>query len=293
MPRRTRRAVPLQRLSELVREPNFEEFRRLFDEAIGQSVGELNLSALRDAAAAAFEALLDVRELPDAALVTWFADHYGRGNVASTQRLKGLLSRLNQKMRQRDERQRHGAFDSTTTVIQTKRVVQMSWFGTAGWKSSDAFEIRRSVFRSSQERTFMRALRERFPGLLPLPNYPLDQITDLDRLRGLVPEPAWRFGLFCKLDAVLVTPIEGDPVAVFELDSRFHDSPEQQQRDQWRNLLLVAANIPLFRLRSEDPQATTVEEWYQLLTDEVLDKINVGERLRVRDVHTSLVPLYR
>jgi hypothetical protein len=139
----------------------------------------------------------------------------------------------------------------------------------------------------------MRALRERFPGLLSLPNYPLDQVTDLDRLRGSVPEPAWRFGLYCKLDALLVTPIEGDPVAAFELDSRFHDSPEQRQRDQWRDLLLRSANIPLFRLRSEDPQATSVDEWYQLLTDEVLDKVSVGERLRVRDIHTSLVPLCR
>lgn len=293
MPRQSRHALPVQKLSELVREPNFAQFRRLFDEVLSQASGKADLSALRDAAAAAFEALLDVRELPDAAAVTWFTDHYKRGNVASTQRLEALLRRFNQKARQRAERQRHGAFDSATTVIQTKRVVQMSWFGMAGWQSSDAFEIRRSVFRSSQERTFMRALRERFPGLLALPNYPLDQITDLDRLRSLVPEEAWRFGRYCKLDAVLVTPIEGDPVGVFELDSGHHDSAEQQQRDQWRNLLLIAANLPLFRLRSEDPHATSVDEWYQLLTDEVLDKISVGERLRVRDVHTSLVPLYR
>jgi hypothetical protein len=283
----------LQQLAELVRAPNFAGFRQLFDEALSQAICETDVMALRDAAAAAFEALLDVRELPDAALVSWFADHHKRGNVAPTQRLHTLLGRLDQKLRQQAQRQQQGALDSATTVIQTKRVVQMSWFGTAGWQSSDAFEVRRSVYRSSQERTFMRALRERFPGLLPLPNYPLDQITDLDRLRGLVPEEAWRFGRYCKLDAVLVTPIEGDPVAAFELDSRYHDSAEQQQRDQWRNLLLIAANIPLFSLRSEDPHATSVDEWYQLLTEEVLDKINVGERLRVRDVHTSLVPLHR
>lgn len=276
-----------------MREPNFKEFRRLFEEALSQPSGQADLQTLRAAAAAAFETLLDVRELPDAAAVSWFADQFERGNVASTERLETLLRRFNRKLRQREERHRHGAFDNSTTVIQTKRVVQMSWFGTAGWKSSDAFEIRRSVFRSSQERTFMRALRERFPGLLSLPNYPLDQVTDLDRLRGSVPEPAWRFGLYCKLDALLVTPIEGDPVAAFELDSRFHDSPEQRQRDQWRDLLLQSANIPLFRLRSEDPQATSVDEWYQLLTDEVLDKVSVGERLRVRDIHTSLVPLCR
>jgi hypothetical protein len=48
-----------------------------------------------------------------------------------------------------------------------------------------------------------------------------------------------------------------------------------------------------FRLRSESPDSTTVDEWFSLLTDEVLDKISVGERLRVRDFHPTLVPMYR
>ena len=96
-----------------------------------------------------------------------------------------------------------------------------------------------------------------------------------------------------RVDSLLVTPIEGDPVAAFELDSRLHDDPEAKRRDALKDELLVAARIPYFRLRSENPEATTVDEWYGLLTDEALDKVSVGERLRVRDVHMSLVPLYR
>jgi hypothetical protein len=54
----------------------------------------------------------------------------------------------------------------------------------------------------------------------------------------------------------------------------------------------MAARIPLLRLRSDAPMATAVDEWYSILTDEVLDKIDCGERVRVRDTHSSLVPIY-
>ena len=82
-------------------------------------------------------------------------------------------------------------------------------------------------------------------------------------------------------------------MVAFELDSARHDDPEVKRRDAWKNELLVAAKIPYFRLRSESPDSTTVDEWFSLLTDEVLDKISVGERLRVRDFHPTLVPMYR
>jgi hypothetical protein len=52
----------------------------------------------------------------------------------------------------------------------------------------------------------------------------------------------------------------------------------------------MLANIPLFRMRSEDPSVTTREEWYQLLVEEVVPLISVGERLRNRGVHSMLVP---
>ncbi len=124
-----------------------------------------------------------------------------------------------------------------------------------------------------------------------LPNYPLDQVADMDRLKRLVSDRIWRYGRACRLDAVLVTPMEGDPIAAFELDSHFHDVPEIAKRDQWKSDLLAKTGITLFRLRSDDPNATSIDEWYSILTDEVLDKIDCGERIRTRDVHTSLVPL--
>jgi len=129
--------------------------------------------------------------------------------------------------------------------------------------------------------------------LVVLPNYPLDQVADMERLKKLVSDRIWRYGRDCRLDALLVTPMEGDPIAAFELDSHFHDDPEIARRDQWKNDLLATTRIPLFRLRSDDPNATSIDEWYSILTDEVLDKIDCGERIRTREVHTSLVPVYK
>lgn len=286
-------SVDFDRLAELLRRPDLRSFQALFDASHERQLTQAERIRLKELGTEALEVALDVPALPDSALLQWFASHLSLEHLETTTRIAELLAAWERKLRAEAERRRYGGFDRSTTVVQTRRVVQLSWFGLSGWQSSDAFEIRRSVFRSSQERSFMQALQERFPHLRALPNYPLDQIADLSRLRPLVGDRVWRYGLRCRLDFLLVTPREGDPVAAFELDSQAHDAPERQERDDWRNRLLELANVQLFRLRSEDPQATTPDEWYQLLTTEVVGKLNVGERMRNRDVHPTLVPLVR
>jgi hypothetical protein len=282
--------VSIQFLLELIRSPDFRAFREHFDHAVSGPLDTQQRQRLRSVAADAFLALLETAH-PDRDLLIWFAGHYDRGDIEPSERLAERLAKYSREITRQREARRRGELEQSANIIQTKRVIQMSWFGLAGWQSSDAFQIKTSVFRSQQERTFMTALRLRFPHLDALPNYPLDQLCDLNRLRSLVGDQIWRYGLHCRIDTVLITPREGDPVAAFELDSRMHDEPVRQQRDSWRNRLLMLANIPFFRLRSEDPNGTSAEEWYQLLTDEVAHKVNVGERLRNRDVHSMLVPL--
>lgn len=154
---------------------------------------------------------------------------------------------------------------------------------------SDANGIRRSVFRSQQERTFTRALSLRFPGLQALPNYPLDQIVELERL-GTIDTDTLRFGRNCRLDAVLIIPDEGDPVAVFELDSHVHDQPGTVARDKMKNCLMAATGLPFFRLRVDSPESMTCDEWYAVLTDQVLPHLDLGNRIRCRSVAYSLIP---
>jgi hypothetical protein len=285
--------MPIGKLRQHIVRPDFAQFQAEFDGIVAGVDQGVARTELRILAADAFETLLESSPSPDPDLLVWFARHYQAGNIEPTERLLLLLTRLERTVTQSEERARFADLPGHTTIVQLKRVFQTSWFGLAGFEASDAFEIKRSVFRSRQERTFLRALSERFPGLRALPNYPLDQIIDLKRIQPRVSHQAWQSGRLLRMDAVLITPIEGDPVAAFELDSCHHDDPEVRMRDERKNELLVAARIPFFRLRSESPDSTTVDEWFSLLTDEVLDKISVGERLRVRDFHPTLVPMYR
>lgn len=66
--------------------------------------------------------------------------------------------------------------DRSQPTIQLKRVIQIIDMSFGDYSASDALGIRRSVFRSAQERTFLQALALRFPGLHAFPNYPLDQL---------------------------------------------------------------------------------------------------------------------
>lgn len=159
--------------------------------------------------------------------------------------------------------------------MQVRRVVQIMQMFLGDGQYSDATGICRSVFRSQQERTFLRALSLRFPGLQALPNYPLDQIVDFDRVGAINPETL-RYGKNCRLDAVLIIPDEGDPVAVFELDSRFHDQLENAERDQMKNSLIAATGLPFFRLRAETPDSMSTDEWYALLSDQVLPHLDLA-----------------
>lgn len=178
-----------------------------------------------------------------------------------------------------------------TPPLQLRRVVQSIDFKLGAFPSSDAFGLKQSVFKSAQERTFFAALRLRYPGLFALPNYGLNQLFDWDRLRELVDLETWNYARQCVLDAVLIIPDEGDPVAAFELDSSWHDSPESVVRDEMKDDLLQLLQIPLVRLRVEDSTSMGVDEWYALLTDQVLDQISCGERIAARHVDVAIVPV--
>lgn len=175
--------------------------------------------------------------------------------------------------------------------IQLRRIVQIIDMGFGSYSASDALGLKRSVFRSEQERTFLQALSLRFPGLHAFPNYPLDQLADFDKLGNLLDAETLEYGKHCRIDAVLVVPGEGDPVAAFELDARLHDDPGQVRQDRLRNRLFRVIQIPFFRLCAEQSNSVGVDEWYALLTDEVADKIDCGRRLRVRATHPTLVPI--
>lgn len=174
-------------------------------------------------------------------------------------------------------------------VIQMRRVVQVTSYSQVGFEASNRFSLQRTVYRSPQERTFHRAVLLRYPGLLALPNYPLAAVLNEELFRKVVPKRMYAFTMRCALDVLLVTPGEGDPIAAFELDSTFHDEPAAQERDKLKDKALALAGIPHYRLRLNNSDTVTVDDWYAILTDQIGD-IVVPKRHRSREQGVSWVP---
>lgn len=165
-------------------------------------------------------------------------------------------------------------------IVEIRRFVHSTFIDFTPATAAEMLGVRKSVFRSEQERTFLRAVSLRFPALCALPNYPLDQIIDLAAIRKRVGEKVWTYGKNCRVDTVLVLPDVGSPVAVFELDSGHHDKPAARVRDAMKNTIFGFLGLPVFRLRVESPNSMSVDEWFALLTEQVVPVLDMGPVMR-------------
>lgn len=178
----------------------------------------------------------------------------------------------------------------TQPVVQVKRVAILSSFTVRTWAASDAFDFRRNLCESNQEREFLKAIRQYFPSLLAYPNVPLQQFIELDRLSSNLPARVSSFALRSRVDVLLCT-VDEDPVAGIELDSGFHDREEAIERDEMKNSLFATAGLHLVRIRAYDTGAVRAEDFFSLLCSEAesLAKIR-PPRYRPRRSHEGLVP---
>ena len=175
-------------------------------------------------------------------------------------------------------------------ATEVKRVAVVSAFSLGVWSAVDAFDFRKNVCASQQEREFLRAVRQFYPSLQAYPNLPMRSFIDIDKLEGTVPLRARGYAWSAQVDVLLCTADE-DPVAGIELDSIHHDSEEAVERDELKNLLFKLAGLPLVRIRADDVRAVRAEDFYDLLMAEsnTLDAIR-PRRLRPRRTHDFLVP---
>lgn len=175
-------------------------------------------------------------------------------------------------------------------ATEVKRVAIVSAFSIETWSNVDAFDFRRNICASQQEREFLRAVRQFFPSLRAYPNVPLRNFIDLGKLEALVPIRTHRYGWSAQVDILLCTDDE-DPVAGIELDSVFHESEEAIERDQLKNTLFKLAGLPMIRIRADDEKAVRAEDFYDLLVAEAeaLDALR-PRRMRPRRTHDFLVP---
>lgn len=180
--------------------------------------------------------------------------------------------------------------DTNGSVVEVKRVAIVSTFMLGTWSMADAFDFRKNLCASNQEREFLQAVRQYFPSMRAYPNFPLRNFIDIDKLEERLPVRVRNYAWAAQIDVLLCTEDE-DPVAGIELDSAHHDSDEAAERDQLKNQLFQIAGLPIVRIRASDTKSARAEDFYDLLQaeSEALSKLR-PRRLRPRRNHESLVP---
>lgn len=172
-------------------------------------------------------------------------------------------------------------------AVAMKRIQVSSTYHLGVHSSSDAFNFKRNLCASAQEREFLKAVRQFFPGLRAYPNVPLKNFIDVPRLGSLADDEMRRFTWSSQVDVLLCTEDE-DPVSAIELDSPHHDDSAARRRDALKNKLFQLAGLPLVRIRPGDTSNVRAEDFYDLLVvdRETLDALR-PRRLRPEELMTT------
>jgi len=112
-------------------------------------------------------------------------------------------------------------------------------------------DFTRTLFKSKQEGDFFQALRQVFPRYDVYPNVALSCLIDFDGISLELSAEEKRFFFMGIVDCVVFDQFRSyRPLFFFELDSAYHDTPEQQVKDRYKDRILAVAGQKLYRVRS-------------------------------------------
>jgi hypothetical protein len=106
------------------------------------------------------------------------------------------------------------------------------------------------IFNSRLEHTIYNVLIGLFPNHLVFPNMSLQTIFQYDRMKDLLDSETFTYFLMSQVDFCITSTANYFPIIAFEVDSPYHDLPEQQQRDVKKNEIFRCGGVPLLRLRA-------------------------------------------
>lgn len=110
------------------------------------------------------------------------------------------------------------------------------------------------IFNSNGEYILYSALLELFPNYLVFPNLGLSAIFQFDRMKDLLEEKVitqkdFEYFLRAQIDFAIISTVTYLPQIGIELDSDYHDSDKQKQRDDRKDRLFSLGGVPLMRVR--------------------------------------------
>lgn len=140
-----------------------------------------------------------------------------------------------------------------------KRVAhsQVSTIQVTENKNLSTVDGRCALFKAPQEKEFFDAVRDAFPHFIVYPNVALSSIIDFEVISGRLSTAEKTYFFKATIDCVVFDYNHELylPVYFFELDSSYHDAPEQKRKDEYKDHILAAAGQKLCRIRrSNDKQ---------------------------------------
>nr|WP_223216810.1 DUF2726 domain-containing protein [Paraburkholderia phenoliruptrix] len=107
----------------------------------------------------------------------------------------------------------------------------------------------KQVFNSEREHTIYRAMVQLCPNHLVFPNCSLQSIFSYERVKGMVTAEEFSYYLMASVDLVVVSTATYLPLLAIEVDSIYHDTEKQLERDGKKDRIFEAGGVPLMRLR--------------------------------------------
>jgi hypothetical protein len=117
-----------------------------------------------------------------------------------------------------------------------------------------------SLFKSNQEIDFFMGVRDVYPMFTVYPNVALSCVIDFEKVKDGLSLEEKEFFFKGIIDCVVFDHHNSyKPTKFFELDSSYHDSPKQQQKDKYKDNILSLAGQKLCRVRKTSANQGRVE----------------------------------
>lgn len=124
----------------------------------------------------------------------------------------------------------------------------------------NGIDARKSMFNSYQESEFFIALKRVFDTYQVYPNVALSNIIQYDLIKDNLTQSERNFFFKSSIDFAVFEPFKNYyPIYFFELDSVYHDTKEQKEKDKIKDKIFSLSNSKLYRIRKKDKTVGEME----------------------------------
>lgn len=156
--------------------------------------------------------------------------------------------------------------------LEIKHSQQQDLSTTKNKQIEEQNDFRKPLFNSLQEVEFFLALKRVFATYQIYPNVGLSSIISYEDIKEFLSTKEIDFFFKSSVDFVVFEPFRNFiPIYFFEIDSIWHDTDEQKEKDKLKDKIFSISGQELYRIRKIDK--TIDENEFEKLLIEIRDKI--------------------